>query len=226
MGNNSEMVPPAVERSTQIMSEMVNAAQTLADVGLAVSIFGSARIKPTSSYYAKSQLIAKLLAQAGLAVIAGGGPGIMEGANKGAFEAGGTSIGLHVKMETESQPNEFLSIKLPFEHFASRKSTFFMHSVAYIVLPGGYGTLDELFECLTLIQNKRIPACPVILVGKAFWGGLTHWIREHLVANHLVDSADPYLFTVEDDPNTIMEQINRFVATHKNALNNVPNAPV
>jgi uncharacterized protein (TIGR00730 family) len=226
MGNNSEMVSPAVERSTQIMSEMVHAADTLKNLGLAVSIFGSARIKPTSSYYAKSQHISKLLAQAGLAVIAGGGPGIMEAANRGAFEAGGTSVGLHVKIATEAKPNEFLSVTLPFEHFASRKSTFFMHSVAYIVLPGGYGTLDELFECLTLIQTKRIPPCPVILVGKSFWSGLTHWIREQLLANHLVDSADPYLFTVEDDPNVIMEQINRFVATHNDALNKVPNAPV
>ncbi len=193
------------------MSEMAHAAETLADLGPAVSVFGSARIKPSSPYYAQSQELGRRLAEAGLAVIAGGGPGIMEAANKGAFEAGGRSVGLHIKVAQEATPNQYLSSQLDFDHFLSRKSTFFQFSAAYIVLPGGFGTLDELFECLTLVQTRRIAPCPIILVGKAFWGGLVQWLREQLLTNGLVDACDPDIFTVEDDLNAVMDQINNHI---------------
>jgi len=193
------------------MSEMAHAAETLADLGPAVSVFGSARIKPSSPYYAQSQELGRRLAEAGLAVIAGGGPGIMEAANKGAFEAGGRSVGLHIKVAQEATPNQYLSSQLDFDHFLSRKSTFFQFSAAYIVLPGGFGTLDELFECLTLVQTRRIAPCPIILVGKAFCGGLVQWLREQLLTNGLVDACDPDIFTVEDDLNAVMDQINNHI---------------
>ena len=211
MAINQQAVAPEIERSTQIMSEMVRAAETLTNLGLAVSVFGSARIKPSSSYYAQSQALGRRLAEAGLAVIAGGGPGIMEAANKGAFEAGGHSVGLHIKVAQEAQANQYLSSQLDFDHFLSRKSTFFQFSVAYIVLPGGCCTLDELFECLTLVQTRRIAPCPIILVGKAFWGGLVDWLRDQLLANGLVDACDPDLFTVEDDLDAVMVQINHHI---------------
>jgi uncharacterized protein (TIGR00730 family) len=211
MAINQQAVAPEIERSTQIMSEMVRAAETLTNLGLAVSVFGSARIKPSSSYYAQSQALGRRLAEAGLAVIAGGGPGIMEAANKGAFEAGGHSVGLHIKVAQEAQANQYLSSQLDFDHFLSRKSTFFQFSVAYIVFPGGFGTLDELFECLTLVQTRRIAPCPIILVGKAFWGGLVDWLRDQLLANGLVDACDPDLFTVEDDLDAVMVQINHHI---------------
>jgi len=211
MGIHQQAVAPKSERSTQIMSEMAHAAETLADLGPAVSVFGSARIKPSSPYYAQSQELGRRLAEAGLAVIAGGGPGIMEAANKGAFEAGGRSVGLHIKVAQEATPNQYLSSQLDFDHFLSRKSTFFQFSAAYIVLPGGFGTLDELFECLTLVQTRRIAPCPIILVGKAFWGGLVQWLREQLLTNGLVDACDPDIFTVEDDLNAVMDQINNHI---------------
>jgi uncharacterized protein (TIGR00730 family) len=142
MGHKEEKVSPALQQTTQIMSEMLHAADTLAEIGPAISIFGSARIKKDSPYYALSETIARGLANTGFTIIAGGGPGIMEAANKGAFEAGGTSVGLHIKLPKESKYNDFQTISLPFQHFVSRKATFFMNSLAYVVLPGGFGTLD------------------------------------------------------------------------------------
>ena len=218
MGIHQQSVAPEIERSTQIMSEMIKAAETLADIGVAVSVFGSARIEPSSPYYALSLDLGRLLAQAGFAVIAGGGPGIMEAANKGAYEAGGKSVGLHIKVVQEATPNTYLSTQLDFAHFLSRKSTFFQHSAAYIVLPGGFGTLDELFECLTLIQTKRMTPCPVILVGSDFWGGLVTWMREQLLAQGLVDACNPELFTLEDDPVVIINALKKTLngSIHRN----------
>jgi uncharacterized protein (TIGR00730 family) len=179
MSHKKELVSPITEHATQIMSEMVHAAETLASVGPAISIFGSARIKRDSPYFALSETIAAQLAKAGFAIIAGGGPGIMEAANKGAFEAGGASIGLHITLPKESKRNEFLTTSLAFRHFVSRKSTFFMHSAGYVVLPGGFGTLDELFEAVTLMQTGKIPTVrrSFLVGGQAFWGG-THGLDQ------------------------------------------------
>lgn len=208
------------------MSEMVHAAEALANIGPAISLFGSARIKTDSPYYEKSEKIARLLAKAGFTVIAGGGPGIMEAANKGAFEAGGTSIGLHIKLRHEAQANPFLTLELPFQHFVSRKSTFFMHSLAYVVLPGGFGTLDELFEALTLMQTGKVPSGPVILVGSTFWRGLMSWIEEHLAANELINKIDPKTFFIADEPEQIVGHLIDFYQEHPEILKLQPNRAV
>ncbi len=169
------------------MSEMIRAAKALSQIGPAASVFGSARLAKDSPYCDLAHDLGRRLAQAGLAVIAGGGPGIMQAANRGAFEAGGTSVGLNIRLPAEQANNPFQTIDLSFEYFYSRKATFFMHSMAYIALPGGFGTLDELFEALTLIQTKKSPPGPVILMGRQFWAGLIDWMNQELLTLDLVD---------------------------------------
>ena len=208
------------------MSEMLHAADTLAEIGPAISIFGSARIKKDSPYYALSETIARGLANTGFTIIAGGGPGIMEAANKGAFEAGGTSVGLHIKLPKESKHNDFQTISLPFQHFVSRKATFFMNSLAYVVLPGGFGTLDELFEAVTLMQTGKIPPGPVILVGTEFWGGLMTWLRSQLEQTALINPLDRHTLIIEDDPNRVVQHLVDFYRDHPGILSRQPNAPV
>lgn len=189
------------------MSEMVLAAETLAHVGPAVSVFGSARLPPDSPYCALSRELGARLAKAGLAVIAGGGPGIMAAANQGAFESNGTSIGLNIKLPAEQKDNPYQTIDLQFEYFYSRKATFFMHSTAYIALPGGFGTLDEIFEALTLIQTGKVPAGPVILVGRSFWSGLIDWLRAEVLSLGMITPLHMDLFTIEDDPARVVELV-------------------
>jgi len=195
-----------------IMSEMQAAADMLQEIGWGVSVFGSARIKPESPYYALAEAIGTRLAKARLPVIAGGGPGIMEAANKGAFGAGGHSIGLNIKLPHETTNNAFQTHSLEFEYFYSRKATFFMHSAAYIALPGGFGTLDELFEVLTLVQTGKVPAAPVILMGTDYWAGLISWIKTELSARHLIGPNDLELITLTDDVDVAMRCIDTFVA--------------
>jgi uncharacterized protein (TIGR00730 family) len=226
MSSNKEMTTPVIQQTTQIISEMVHAAETLANIGPAISVFGSARIQSGTPYYAQSEEIGALLAKAGFTVIAGGGPGIMEAANKGAFEAGGTSIGLHIKLKTESKANPYLSINLPFQHFVSRKSTFFMHSMAYVVLPGGFGTLDELFEALTLMQTGKVPTGPIILVGSDFWGGLHEWITNRLQDGGLINPIDPLTFFIEDSPEKVVNHLKNFYKDHPGLLQQQNNMPV
>jgi uncharacterized protein (TIGR00730 family) len=196
------------------MSEMLHAAETLAHVGPAVSVFGSARLPADSPYCRLSHELGSRLAQAGLAVIAGGGPGIMAAANQGAFEAGGTSIGLNIKLPAEQKDNPYQTIDLQFEYFYSRKATFFMHSTAYIGLPGGFGTLDELFEALTLIQTGKIPAGPVILVGSTFWAGLIDWLNAEVLKMGMITPAHMNLFTIEDDPARVVELVLAYKYAH------------
>ncbi|NYT63088.1 TIGR00730 family Rossman fold protein [Alcaligenaceae bacterium] len=192
------------------MSELQKAADTLEEIGWGVSVFGSARIKPDSPYYALSEAVGARLAKAGLTVIAGGGPGIMEAANKGAFEAGGKSVGLNIKLPQETTNNQYQTHSLSFDYFYSRKATFFMHSAAYIALPGGFGTLDELFEVLTLVQTRKIPSAPIILVGCTFWAGLIDWIKAKLLTNKLIGPLDLDLLTITDDPDVVMQHIVAF----------------
>jgi uncharacterized protein (TIGR00730 family) len=225
MSKNKEMATPVIQQTTQIMSEMVHAAETLSKIGPAISVFGSARIQHDSPYYAMSEEIGASLAKAGFTVIAGGGPGLMEAANKGAYEAGGTSIGLHIKLKTETKANPYLSINLPFQHFVSRKAAFFMHSMAYIVLPGGFGTLDELFEALTLMQTGKVPTGPVILVGSDFWSGLYEWMIAKLQANQLINPIDPGIFFIEDNPVRAVEHMQRFYKDHPGIMALQNNAP-
>ncbi len=191
----------------EITSELLTAADHLKDLTAAVSIFGSARIRSDSPYYTKTQEISGLLAKAGFNVISGGGPGIMEAANKGCHEAGGTSIGLNIELPHEQKDNRFQTESLYFKYFVSRKTTFFMNSAGYIIMPGGFGTLDEMFEALTLIQTGKASRAPVVFVGSEFWSGLMTWIRDQLVTNKLISEHDLDLFIVEDDPQKVVEHI-------------------
>ena len=214
---------PAGEQIPVIMSEMQTAADTLAHIGPAVSIFGSARTPRDAPLYKRCEEISRGLANAGFTVIAGGGPGMMEAANKGAFEAKhGASIGLNIVLPHEAKNNDYQSISLSFEYFYSRKATFFMHSFAYVAMPGGFGTLDELFEALTLIQTGKVPPAPVVLVGKEFWGGLIDWLREQVLGNAMIGAADLDLFIVEDDTTAIVEHI---VALHERVNSEAEYAP-
>lgn len=204
---------------------MRTAADTLKEIGWAVSIFGSARIKADSPYYAMSELLGSRLAKAGIAVIAGGGPGIMEAANKGAFEAGGTSIGLNINLPREPTNNRFQTHSLSFDYFYSRKATFFMHSAAYIAMPGGFGTLDELFEVLTLVQTRKVPPAPIILVGTVYWAGLIEWIKAQLSENKLISPLDLDLVTVTDNIDTVIGQIEAFCIEHGEKYDYAPALP-
>lgn len=210
MVKKAELDTPAGKQVPVIMSEITKAADTLADLGPAVSLFGSARISRQSPYYETSAAIAAALARAGFAVIAGGGPGIMEAANKGAYEAGGTSVGLNISLPHETTNNAYQTISLSFEYFYSRKATFFMHSMAYVALPGGFGTLDELFEALTLVQTGKVPPAPIVLVGRAYWGGLVDWLDEQLRGNGMIGVHDLNLFSIEDDPDRVVARIVEF----------------
>ncbi len=207
------------------MAEMQAAAETLQEIDWGVSIFGSARLRADSPYYALSEKLGARLAQAGFNVIAGGGPGIMEAANKGAFEAGGHSVGLNIKLPRETTNNQYQTHSLQFEYFYSRKATFFMHSAAYVALPGGFGTLDELFEVLTLVQTGKVPPAPIVLIGTSFWSGLIDWIRSNLLENRLIGPNDLDLIVLTDDIDVAMDAIERRCAdfaTHRECAPTLP----
>ena len=190
-----------------IMSEFVEATERLAAVRPAVSIFGSARIGPDSSYYRHTEIIARLLSDAGFSVVSGGGPGVMEAANKGAFEGKSMSIGLNIQLPHEQTSNRYQDISQSFRHFFARKYMFVKVAAAYVVMPGGFGTLDELLEALTLIQTGKTPRIPLILVGTEFWAGMLDWFRERLVVENMIDPGDIDLLQVIDDPERVVAAI-------------------
>ncbi|HLS21992.1 MAG TPA: TIGR00730 family Rossman fold protein [Paenalcaligenes sp.] len=204
MSNNKTVRLPARTQIPTIMSELTAAADTLDAIDLGISVFGSARVQPDNPYYKLAHELGKRLAQAGYTVIAGGGPGIMEAANKGAYTAGGKSVGLNIRLPRETSNNPYQTHSLQFEYFVSRKATFFMHSAAYVALPGGFGTMDELFEAITLIQTKKMPPAPIILIGTEFWQGLLDWIKDQLVRNKLISPKDVDLVTLTDDLDEVM----------------------
>jgi uncharacterized protein (TIGR00730 family) len=190
-----------------IISEFVEAAERLAEIRPAVSIFGSARLAPDSPLYQQTTVIARTLSDAGFAVISGGGPGIMEAANKGAFAGRSASVGLNIELPYEQCGNGYQDISLRFRHFFARKVAFVKYASAYVVMPGGFGTLDELTEALTLIQTGMGRQIPIILVGSAFWGGLLQWMRERLVTDGMISAADMELMQVVDDAQVVVERI-------------------
>jgi len=198
-------------RLFKILAEFVGGFETLSQIYPAVSIFGSARVRPGDETYEKTVIIARKLAENGFNVITGGGPGIMEAGNKGAREGGASSVGLNIVLPLEQEPNPFSNVKLDFQYFFVRKVMFVKYAQAYIGMPGGLGTLDEIFEALTLIQTKRIKPFPVILVGSDYWGGLIDWIRNTLLERHYISGQDADLFTVLDDPDEIVHTIKRYV---------------
>jgi len=190
-----------------IMSEFVEATERLAAIRPAVSIFGSARVPPGSPVYLMTERIARLLSDAGFAVISGGGPGVMEAANKGAFEGKSPSVGLNIQLPMEQKANPYQDISQSFRHFFARKYMFVRFATAYVVMPGGFGTLDELLEALTLIQTNKTPRIPLILVGSEFWEGLLDWFRAQLVKEGLISPEDMDLITVIDDPECVAASI-------------------
>jgi uncharacterized protein (TIGR00730 family) len=199
-------------RLFRIMAEFVEGFDTLAGLkGPAVSFFGSARTKPEEPYYELTAKIAGEFAIHGYTVITGGGPGIMEAANKGAAEAGGNSVGLNINLPFEQDPNIFANLPLSFKYFFVRKVMFIKYALAFICMPGGFGTLDEAFEALTLIQTKRIKPFPVILVGTEYWVGLLEWIKEKMLSTDKIDNEDMVIFNVMDDPAEIVSYIKKTV---------------
>ena len=199
-------------RLFRIMAEFVEGFDTLAAVqGPAVSFFGSARCGPDDPSYKQTVTLAGDLARLGYAIITGGGPGIMEAANKGAAEAGGSSIGLNINLPFEQEPNPYANVPLSFKYFFVRKVMFVKYAMAFICMPGGFGTLDEVFEAITLIQTRRIKPFPIILVGSDFWGGLLDWIRARLLAAGNVGKDDLLIINVMDDPAEIVSFIKRTI---------------
>ena len=197
----------------KIMGEFVNGYEKLSKIGPCVSIFGSARTKPDDKYYQLAENIAKNLSDNGYGVITGGGPGIMEAANKGAYNAGGTSVGLNIELPFEQHDNPYIDNdkSIDFDYFFVRKVTFVKYSQGFVVMPGGFGTLDELFEAITLIQTHKIGKFPIILVGKKFWSGLIDWIKETLLNSHNnISKEDLNLLNIVDTENEVIEILNEF----------------
>lgn len=198
-------------RVFRFISEFVEGFETLADVHPAVSIFGSTRVRADNPLYEKAQQLARLLAENGFSIITGGGPGIMEAANKGALEGKGKSIGLNIDLPAEQAPNQYTNIRLSFRYFFVRKVMFVKYAVAYIIFPGGFGTLDELTEAITLIQTKKIKPFPVILVEKAYWQGLLDWLKGTLLKVGHISPEDLEIIQVIDEPSEIIKYIKRTV---------------
>jgi len=198
-------------RLFRIMGEFVDGVEALHDVGPAISFFGSARVSPNEPIYQKAENLARRFAKLNFAIITGGGGGIMEAANKGAQEAGGVSVGLNILLPHEQKPNTYTNITQEFKYFFIRKLMFVKYAMAYIIFPGGFGTLDELFEAITLIQTHRIKPFPVILVGTAYWTGLIEWIKANLLKEKMISPDDIDIIQVMDDPEAIVKAIQKIV---------------
>ena len=198
-------------RLFKIMGEFVDGVEELHELGPAVSIFGSARIKPEDSVYKKAMEIAFLFAKNKFAVITGGGGGVMEAANKGAADAGGVSVGLNIRLPFEQIPNQYANKKLEFKYFFIRKVMFIKYAAAYIALPGGFGTMDELFEVVTLIQTRRIKPFPVILVGTEYWTGLVEWVKARLLESKMISPQDLDILQIMDEPDEIVKAVQKVV---------------
>ena len=198
-------------RIFRIMAEFVEAIETLSKVKHAVSIFGSARTQPDDPYYQKTEILTRLLAENGFGVITGGGPGIMEAANKGSAEAGGQSVGMNIRLPLEQKPNPYANISIDYKYFFIRKVMFVKYAMAYVIMPGGFGTMDELFEAITLIQTKRIKCFPVILMGSEYWKGLFDWLKKTMLRDNKISPEDLERFQIIDDPDEAVKHIQKYV---------------
>lgn len=198
-------------RIFRIMAEFVDSFETMSQVGPAVTVFGSARIPKGDPYYQAAVKLAKGLAEHNLAVITGGGPGLMEAANRGAAEGKGCSVGLNIELPNEQRGNRYANVPLYFHYFFSRKVCFVKYSVGFVFMPGGFGTLDELFEVLTLMQTDRIPRSPMVLFGSKFWKGMLQWMKKEVEGRGYIGSDDLRLLTVVDDP----EEVVRIIVDHE-----------
>ncbi len=202
-----ETVLAEEERLLRVSGELDRAFTVMSEVGRAVSVFGSARARPGSEHYELSRRIGRRLGERGLAVITGGGPGCMEAANRGAREAGALSVGLNIELPFEQRPNRYLDVSLTFHYFFTRKVTFVRYASGFVVLPGGFGTLDELFEAAVLVQTGKIDRFPVVLLGTAFWGGLVDWMRERMVGDATIRLDEAGMLHLTDDPEEAVELV-------------------
>ncbi|MBW8328762.1 MAG: TIGR00730 family Rossman fold protein [Thiobacillus sp.] len=194
-------------RMLGIMAEFVEATERLASIRPAVSIFGSARTPPDHAYYMLTEVIARKLSDAGFSVVSGGGPGIMEAANKGAYFGKSPSVGLNIQLPHEQSANSYQDISQTFQHFFARKVMFVKFAAAYVVMPGGFGTLDELFEALTLVQTGKIAPIPIVLVGSKFWAGLSDWVKTRMVDEGMISPGDVDLLRIIDKPEEVVDAI-------------------
>lgn len=197
-------------RVFRIMGEFVEGFEAFSKVGPAISIFGSARTKRGTKYYKMAEKIANLLARDGYTVITGAGPGIMEAANKGAKAAKSESIGLNIEVPIIQKPNRYITLLLDFRYFFCRKVMFAKYSKAFVVLPGGFGTMDELFEALTLVQTKRVRPFPIIVVDKKYWSGLIEWLKDDMLQNDCISHGDLKIFHVVDRPEEVLDVVRKF----------------
>lgn len=202
-------------RIFRIMAEFVEAFETMSKIGKAVTIFGSARTPTNDIYYKLAVQTGHLLAKHKFAVITGGGPGIMEAANRGAKKGGGISVGLNIDLPTEQAPNPFQTHPIRFHYFFCRKVCFVKYASAFILFPGGFGTLDEFFEAITLMQTNRIDHFPVILVGKKHWDGMDKWIKKTLMGSNLISKDDPDLYKIVDEPEEVVKQIEEYCSKNR-----------
>jgi len=209
-------------RVFRIQAELVEGFETLQDLGPAVAVFGSSRMGPGSHYYEKAVELGKKLSSEGFAVITGGGPGIMEGANRGAKEGIGKSVGLNIEIPVNQHPNTYQDIPIHFRYFFVRKLMFVKYSMAFIIFPGGFGTMDEMFEALTLVQTKKIDTFPIILIGKDYWRGLVEWFRSSLLKNSAVDPGDMDIFSLVDD----IEDVCSIMRQHRKSIESGPSCDV
>jgi uncharacterized protein (TIGR00730 family) len=190
---------PEAWRVLRIQSELVDGIESLAKLGGAVTIFGGARFDSESRYYDEAQKLGAIFGEQGIPVITGGGPGVMAAANKGCYGSSSKSVGLNISLPTEQAPNPYQDISLEFRYFFVRKFMFVKHAVGFVIFPGGYGTMDELFEALTLVQTSKVRPFPIILLGKDYWQGLIDWMRNTMLANGCINERELHLFTVVDD---------------------------
>lgn len=198
-------------RIFRIMAEFVESIEVLSTVHNAVTIFGSARVKPGDKYYEKAEELGRLLVQNGFSVITGGGPGIMEAGNKGAAEAGGQSVGMNIKLPFEQKPNPYANVQIDYKYFFIRKVMFVKYAVAYVIMPGGYGTMDEFFEAMTLIQTRRVKSFPLILVGREYWQGLLDWLQNSMLQKDMILPFDLEMIQIIDEPEEIVKHIKKYV---------------
>ncbi len=204
-------------RVFRIMAEFVDGFDVLSKVGPAITMFGSARLKSTHKMYKIAEQTAYLLAKEGYAIMTGGGPGIMEAGNKGAYRAKGKSVGLNIELPFEQIPNRYINTLINFHYFFCRKVMFVKYAKAFVIFPGGFGTMDELLESLTLIQTNRIQRFPVIIVGKEYWKGLLDWMKDSVLKEACIDHEDLDLFKVVDKPEEVLNIVRKFYKENKDA---------
>jgi hypothetical protein len=210
-----------VWRVFRVMAEFVEGFATLSKLGPCVSIFGSARIGSGTPYYRLAKSVAKEFVRAGYGIISGGGPGVMEAANRGAREAAGTSVGMNIDLPFEQQANPYIDADklITFKHFYVRKVMFVKYAQGFIVMPGGFGTLDEFFESLTLIQTRKIHPFPVVLMGSEYWKGLMEWLKKHALSEGMISKSDLELFSITDDPKHAVGIVKRFYRKEEHGPN-------